>query len=248
MRICSQSRENYLGSGKSFLAEGLGRAQAYIVDIWSTISYAFCCPPLILLPNQKSSRNYIQRLCSWMICILLCIQLRLGLTRVRRRMEKRRVARLGVWRAGLWTDTYTAKGALTRWRRHARAQRDIQLSIRIARSRSQTRKMARARCWPLDRVCFKSLKRHTRDRKLERRVLRAWAFHTERVTRASKQVSAYAQVHLCKAVDTFDALSERRSPEVATLHGFLAIVPFAAACADRCFFFLMSCEYRGTCG
>lgn len=128
------------------------------------------------------------------------LKLRLMLTRLRRRAGKARATRLGAWRAGVWAEAYVATCALERWRRRARVQRDIETSFRIARSRSQTRNMARDRSSPLGRSCFESLKSHTRARKLERRVLRGWASHTERATQASNQVRALAQF----AVDMFD--------------------------------------------
>lgn len=106
------------------------------------------------------------------------------------------MTRLGVWRTGVWAKAYVAAGAMKRWRRRAQAQRNIEISFRIARSRSQIRKMARARCSPLGRTSFESLNHHTRARKLERRAFRAWASHAERTTQASKQVRAHAQVRV----------------------------------------------------
>lgn len=108
-------------------------------------------------------------------------------------METRMVARLGVWRAGIWAEAVTARGAMERWRRRAQALGDVETSTQIARSRNQKRKMARTRCSPLDQSSFESLKLHARVRALERRVLRAWASHTQRATQASKQVRVHAQ-------------------------------------------------------
>lgn len=172
------------------------------------------------------------------------VQLNLGLTRLRRRVEKIRVTRLGVWRAGVWAAAYIATGALERWRKRARAQRGIEISFRIARSRNQTRKMVRARCSPLGRISFESWKRHARARKLERRVFRAWASYTERATQASKQVRAHVHtgklVQGSSAIDTIDTNDAKILPisNIARFPWRLYTLLLLS----------MSCEDRGMCG
>lgn len=180
------------------------------------------------------------RLISPTALFLNCIQLHRGLMRLRHRVEKRRLTRLGVWRGGVWAETYVATGALERWRRHARVQRDIITSFRIACSRSQARKLERARCSALGRTFLESLKRHTRARKLERRVLRAWASHTERATHASKRVRPHAG-QLCKA-------EAKILPSKIIIRLPWRSYPLLLLRADKWVFFLMSCEYRGIYG
>ncbi|CAM9425080.1 unnamed protein product [Ectocarpus sp. 12 AP-2014] len=116
---------------------------------------------------------------------------RVGFLMFRSWMENRRLVRLSMWRAGVWAEAHRARNALITWRSHARAFAGIQTSVRIARHRKQTRQAAQSRCSTLDGYVFRVLRTHARARSLERRVLRAWFFHTESTARASKQVRVF---------------------------------------------------------
>lgn len=114
----------------------------------------------------------------------------LGLLYLRRWTNKRRTARLAMWRAGIWAGTSNAIYILKRWRRNVTRDREIRLCVRIAERRRDAvqSKMKHRHGFSLKRHVFTILRTHALDRNLARRIFKAWSSHSQSSRHVQRQV------------------------------------------------------------